>query len=385
MSAPLAIVIPTHNRHNTVKNIINKLISHLADRFAFYIFIFDSSPMPADDIVDHRVTYIHCPGENQITKAQICTNLLTSKYKDIKWILFTPDDDCFIPNDELFNKLLHGDYSCYSSLPAYVPSRYIMFKNKKSENDIRILQECWSHHVTISQAGVAPREQIDKFSSEGVASWWGLYSREGFIRASVFRSKLLLILPNKFISIAEDLANLHVLSFKWLNVSYPLLCLRGDDRRFSKSKKYIPSWIVFDKLQEEQNKNLFLEVVNTFRDHLNESLAITQGVDSSTNISDCINLIRRHVNGYHEGRSRLYNLNTPVILRKDNYSRISFYYDIKKFHRRLLRKVDQLITMPWNRSDLDVKLYPNSYLYGDESIVDAIYSNKDFLFSDRDS
>lgn len=389
MLKSLAIVIPTHNRQDTVQKVSYKLVDYYAEKCDLNIFILDSSLTPAVGINGDCITYIHCPGKNPVAKAKYCAELIVSSYPDVGWILYTPDDDLYIPNGKTLGQLFSISLSEPPLEYSYVPSRYIMFKTLNKNNNIISLQECWTHHCNIASSKLTPREQLENFTSEGVASYWGLYSRGAFLLATVFRYNLLQILPQSCVYIIEDLSNILMLSFNWIAINDPLICLRGDDRRFRKSKAFMPSWKAFAALQQNQNKMNLLSISSLLCGSINKVLSKSGSFQSYPDISDCVNLISLHVNGYMEGRSRLYNLNVPVVLQSKSCStNISFYkkgLKLLNFNIPFARRKNQMIALPCDRSDLDTNLYPNSHIFGDERVVDMIYENKAFLFSHRDS
>jgi hypothetical protein len=384
MPGSLAIVIPTHNRHDILKDVAGKLNRYFTGKCSFRIFVLDSSQDPLESLGNAFINYIHCPGISATEKGAYFAELIAPNYQDIKWILFTPDDDLFIPSDETVRQLF-ADTPLQASRYIYIPSRYIMFKTDQPNKNSVLLQECWSHHCNIAKTGFTPRERIERFSSEGVASYWGLYSIEGFSIISRFRLDLFSLLPRNCISIIEDLSNILVLSFNWSALQHPLICLRGDDRRFQKSKSWIPSWIVFNMLNEKTNKDLLLEILNCLRNAIREVLWQSNSSDSVPDNNDCAMFIKLHVDGYKEGRSRLYNLNSPLVMQKLKCPSISFYNPPLISTLILSRRRHNYVTIPSNRTDLETSLYPESLLFGDKRVIDAIYDNKSFFFANRES
>lgn len=387
ISQDLAIVIPTHNRQDTVKKVAYKLVEYFAGKCLLNIFILDSSHVPADGFDGDQIIYIHCPDQKPVVKTKYCADLINTRYPNTGWILYTPDDDLFIPNEHTLRQLFAKNSLHTLSEYVYVPSRYIMFRTLNKENIVS-LQECWTHHCNIPLSCLSPREQLESYVSEGVASYWGLYSREAFNLATSFRHSIREILPQNCTYIIEDLSNILMLSFQWIDIRDPLICLRGDDRRFRKSKGFVPSWKVLKLLHQRQYQSQLMAICSVLRDSINKVFSKSKVYQSSLDISSCLSLIQRHVNGYREGRSRLYNLNLPIVLQsKSSHQSISFYNKSLRFlgyNIPFMGRKRQMIAIPWSRSDLDTDLYPTSHIFGDERVIDIIYDNKDFLFSRRD-
>lgn len=244
----LLICIATHNRPETVVKTVISLHKEYSSYNLNFKFICIDSSNSRNEILSNMpfVEYLHSPGTIWFAKLKLAyqislDNIIPSQKKP--FILWSPDDDLFLPTQDLANMLVssHCDDSDY-----IIPSRYIFFMSNCNSSSQKRIWEGWKHHIHVASCSFSSLDRLQSFSSEGVASFWGFMNFKSFASLSNFVEKISCLLESfdpSFSVLIEDLSNVFLLSANWISIDHHPICLRGDDRRFGFSKEWKPSWI----------------------------------------------------------------------------------------------------------------------------------------------
>ena len=376
--ASLSILMPTHCRQNTAFQTLTHLHTlYLNAGFATQIICIDSSHDYSKLISDlDFVDYIHVPGYSFHQKFQVAGQLIKKSLVRADYILWSPDDDLFLPNNDLFRfccerKSLSSNY--------YIPYRYIFFSPDSFAPDALRVVESWTHHVHIAKLGLSVSDQINSFVDQGVNSCWGIFSKTLFKYICDLTSSCLTVFTNKAHHILiEDCWNILILTADWVSLAQHPTCLRGLDRRYHNISTHIPSWIAFKQISQE-NRDVLL--ARTLFNYLcMNSLEFSQ-LTSENGTKLARTLIKRHCIGYQAASSRAYISSLPLIF---SPSRLS-----KLLSPQILIKDKasdySVVLMPNSLDNVNCQLYPTTHILSDSLLLHNIYKYLPFFRTQRDS
>lgn len=376
-SPALAIVIPTHNRHDLLLATLNILFEQYSlIGFDVRVYCYDSSfnPCPLDR-VSGKIYYTHVPGLSVGAKIQRARYDLHDIAKSGGWVLLSTDDDLFLPSVSLRAAI----ESCEDNLaPAIIPSRYLFFKKDAYREKYTRIVEQWRHHVHISKAELDPLNRLKHYASQGVASCWGFFNYIAFDKiANIYALGLeeTGVLRQDCQGIIEDVLNLLILSFDWLRIDSHPICLRGEDRDFGANPGWRPSWQI---LSELQSRSEYYTSYKELKALLSSQLS---SVICDEYLSDQLIdwLLSAHSHGYRMANSRLYAGSPALLLsapeyRKSSVPQVSIVDQAKQYVE---------VVLPARLELINTSLYPTDSLLADRAALAIVYQYYEYMCMPR--
>ena len=374
----ISIIMPTHCRNSTASKTLKQLYSaYTTLGFTTHIICIDSSPEVSPSISDLEfVQYIHVPGHNLYQKFSVARQLLRDSLIKSEFILWTPDDDLFLPNDPLlqFCSLKVSQISNY-----YIPFRYAFFSQDAYAPDALRVVDSWTHHVHISKVGLSSIDQLNTFVDQGVNSCWGIFSKNLFKTICDMTSSCLEVLSNQYSYILmEDCWNILILSADWVSLQKHPICLRGLDRRYHNDADHVPSWVALRRIVSANKHIKLARIVYFYLSRISREISMFS-VDDGIKFS--FNLLKRHSDGYQSAASRAYVTSLPLIFAPSSLRDLQH----PKILIRDKAQNHSLILMPNSFDSVNTLMYPQFHILSDSSLLFLIYKYLPYFTSNRDS
>ena len=374
----ISIIMPTHCRNSTASITLKNLYSAYSKAgFSTHIICIDSSPESSSLISDLEfVHYVHLPGSNLYQKFSVAGQLIRGSLITSEFILWTPDDDLFLPNDDLlrFCSLNVSQISDY-----YIPFRYAFFSRDSFAFDAVRVINSWTHHAHIAKLGLSSIDQLNLFVDQGVNSCWGIFSKKLFATICDMTSSCLGVLSSKDSHILmEDCWNILILSADWVPLQQHPICLRGLDRRYHNDADHVPSWIALRRIISAKKHIKLARILCFYLSKISREMSSFSAEDG---IKFSLKLLQRHCDGYQSAASRAYVSSIPLIFAPLSLKEL-------KYPKILIRDKAEnysLILMPNSYDLVNSLMYPSSHILSDKSLLILIYKYLPFFRSKRDS
>ena len=376
-SPNLAIVVPTHNRHDLLQATLSILFQQYSLMgFNVKIYCYDSSDNPCSlNSINFLIYYSHVPGLSLFEKLHRARYDLRDLAKNGGWLLLSPDDDLFLPSADLRGAIEKWEGNLN---PAFIPSRYLFFKKDAYRAKYMRITEQWRHHICISQADLDPLNRLKNYAAQGVASHWGFFNYTAFEKLGDIMSLGIGgegCLQQDCHGIIEDVLNLLILSFSWLRInSYPI-CLRGEDRDFGANPGWRPSWQILSELRSRSEyQSIYKRIKVLLGSHLS-------GVICDEYLSDEFLdwLLTAHSHGYQMANSRLYAGFPSLLLsapecQKPSTPQVSFVDKAKQYVE---------VILPARLELINTSLYPLDSLLADPFALAIMYKFYEYMCMPR--
>ena len=369
--------MPTHYRQAFACSTLKTLFRAYSDYgFDVSCICIDSTSLYSDDISQLPfVQYIHKPDCKLQNKYNLAKKYLTNlKIPPTSAVLWTPDDDLFLPNEDLVAFFERS----FSPLSKFViPFRYYFFSDNPVVPGYLVIQEKWMHHQHISSLSVSAVDRLNAFVGYGVNSCWGLFSVPLFLDICDFSAEMTKFLHESYYILLEDFWNIIILSADWINIVSPPICFRGNDRRFSQSPTWKSSFTAWSEIDSLADRRAIAQILLKY---LLKYIPQLIDVKKDVALDYVINLVTAHVKGYIEANSRMFSSGINLCLAPDHVAN-------KLSSPRVIviknKKDDVFIALPKKLKNINNSLFPPSHPLSNKSLCQGIDKYKDFLWADR--
>lgn len=312
----VTIIIPTYNRHNYLKRILeyynsfnHKLKIIIADSSVSDIYDSDLKQLLKSDCI----TYLKFHSDIiPLNKCREALNLVESKY-----VVFCADDDFIIPNAiERSAEYLeaHNDYSCAQGL-------FIAFKYEAGDSkSIKLHWELSYKSISISDDDAT--ERLSKHLYNYEPTWYGVHKTSQLKLALQEASKL--PIDYRFGEIVLTALTSIMGKIKILNILY---CAREINK--NSAGQTMLTW--YDWMAEKQYKDKYTRIKNCFAGYLSKQSNITFTVAEQE-----VDMILKNFLVKNAGRN--------CILRANS----NFYDSFYKISKLILKKISLLQTFVSN-------------------------------------
>lgn len=369
--------MPTHCRQNRAYKTL-KLIYNAYCEYGFDVscICIDSSPHSSLEISSLPfVKYLSVPNcelQHKYVHAKYYLSTLENPFNSM--VLWTPDDDLFLPNKDVVDFL---DCIQISSSKFIIPFKYYFFSVKPELSGCLVIQEKWMHHHHISTLSLPAIDRLNSFVGYGVNSCWGLFSCSLFFDLCELTGEMIHVIDKVHYILLEDIWNIFLLSCDWINLATSPVCFRGNDRFFSQSSSWKSSYVAWSEIDSIFARK---DIAKILLKYLIKNLPQLNSLENSSALNYAIGLVSTHVKGYIQAFSRMFGSGINLCLTPadaTNNLEIPSIIVLKN------RKDDIYIVLPKNLEKVRNWLYPPSHPLSSKYLCQSIDKYVDFLWDDR--